>query len=148
MELNALLQEHFGTLAAEVEASIRWFGTSIEGIQPAYAVLIENQETFTQEEVRTALAFYGGDQWPAAVAAARADRPMLVINVLPDIVRASLVKHLVSGASPLTPSETRRLQVIVSRQNQNAQRLYNYLVSALAERVADAQQRFQPGRSA
>lgn len=136
--LGRLFVESFGALAAEVEASIRWFGAALETLPAASDLLDATSMALTGEEMDAALAFYRGKQWPDAIAALRQRdaRPMLVVNRLPELVATALRREREVGTRVLSPVEERRLIILLTRQNMDAQMLYNYALSALAEQLA------------
>lgn len=136
--LDRLFVEHFGALAAQVEASIRWFGTALETMPAASDLLDATSVALTGEEMEAALTFYRGKQWPDAIAALRQRdaRPMLVVNRLPELVATALQRDREVGTRVLSLVEERRLIILVTRHNQDAQMLYNFALSALAEQLA------------
>lgn len=132
---NDILAEHFGDLAAIVHDRVRWFGAAIESIPPAYAVL-QSAPPMTDAQSAEALEFYAGnEQWPADVKESRqrANRPILVINRLPELFAASVAAHERDDKEPLTNADLSRLAAVIASQNRDAQMLYNYLLSQLAE---------------
>jgi len=85
-----------------------------------------------RERAGRIMRFYSGDeQWTAPEVHERSKRgrPLLTINRLPALVHASKEK----GKEHLTPDQLYALAYAVTLQNMDAQRLYNYEFSMLAE---------------
>jgi len=123
---------------------VQWWGTRIAEVAPATAILEAYRDVhFTPDEFAKAVEFYEGRQWPQDVLEFRAQRPprpTLVVNRLPDLVAVALAK----SDGDLNPQSRTRLIVILTRQNQDAQMAYNYVVSAFVEMVETMQPSASP----
>lgn len=123
-------------LLAKLQEQVSWFGAALADIGTAQSV-IDAGPSMTLEEVQRELDFYHGRQWPEHVLKLRTaqspPRPTLVVNRLPEIVSAALDKQRAVGLPELSQSFLYLLEAIVTRQNRDAQVLYNYLLSALVE---------------
>lgn len=133
-EFTALLTERFGSLAAVLAEQAAWWGQKIAEIPTASAILESGIYTFRVDELFAAEKFYGGDQWPKEILALREGRrPALVINRLPALVAAAIDRQRREGLPELLDHQRRRLIALITWQNIDAQRLYNYTASAFVE---------------
>lgn len=134
-ELDRLFSEALGPIADQVRKVVAWWGTALESVAPAMAILnaadIEAVYGRT-DETAALLDFYEGHQWPALIRYQRVTRPCLVVNRLPEIVALAIARC----PTPLSAEDLRALKIAVTRENKDAQMLYNYTLSAFAEHLS------------
>lgn len=133
---RVVLTEMTPDLVERLTALVDWWGSSVAGMAPAGAVLeAARDEVFSDEDDRELHAFARGEQWPGEVKSYREEqeRPCLVLNRIRELIAASLAAHRRAGLVELDEGQRRRLTLVITRENRDAQLLYNYLVSAVAE---------------
>ena len=141
-KLATEIAERLTMTAFDLRGNIRWAGDSIETMAPARHVLSANRyllDSCTAEFTGRMLRFYSGEeQWERAVEDARYEkqRPSLVINQIPALVAAAVAAQRTAGLPDLTDQEMEQLIVVLTARNSDAQRLYNYLWSSVAEITA------------
>lgn len=117
--------------------ALKWYGTPLDEVPPAEAWLASAGRYSFADEC-WALPFFSGEQWERHTLKEREDagRPTLVLNRLPGIVAIAVAKSRLSGWNDLhRAGELQDLYVAVTVPNADAQRLYNYTGSALAEEI-------------
>jgi hypothetical protein len=142
IDLDAILREDFGALALQIRDQVAWWGAQLDSPLTVSQVIASVSRELTDEEKAEALKFYDGDQWPEEVAAVREGRPCCVVNRLPELVAAAIAKEFgsfmpgeVLPAQVAADIET--LKIVITRQNRDAQMLYNYLISAYVEIISN-----------
>ncbi len=127
------------TLIGVLKESAQWWGAAFETMPSADAVIRSSRE-LSNDEIIDALEFYDGQQWPQDVLAHRCGhvvdgvsvppRPCLVVNRLTKLVALAIDRN---AGVKLSMRDMRILKAIITRQNRDAQMLYNYTLSSLVE---------------
>jgi len=112
----------------------KWYGDDMEG--ETFASVIIAGVAGDQVSVEDAiwyLRFYTGEQWDPKVAQRRKSegRPCLIINRLPGMVSRILAKATTTQQND--EKYRTRVAVEVTRRNRDAQIIYNWMVSNVAE---------------
>lgn len=112
---------------------IKWYGDTNETILPALQMIAGL--SFTDQELDDADDFARGNQWDEKIKAERiaAERPCLVANRIVMMVSKSLAMESIGH---LEYWQFRYLRAAIVSRNRDAQKLYNYQISALAEIAA------------
>ncbi len=127
----------------DAPGQVRWLGDSLESMPTARSIIDAGPiPQLSTEQLQKLIAFYKGEQWDPEVLGIRRGRPSLVVNVLPRLVSLALDANTAAGLSPMSDAELDRLWVILTIRNMDAQRMYNYMVSAVAEITAAMAQKF------
>lgn len=119
----------------------KWYGDKPEDIQRARAVIsswpVGTSPAQTDILMNQAATFLHGEQWDAEIVRDRDEkqRPTLVINLIPRLVDVAIHREIEAGGEMLTREERVRLQTILTLRNMDAQKMYNYMVSARTEMV-------------
>lgn len=140
----SLLSDLIGEVGEKIAEHAKWFGNAIATMPTARAVL-DAAESIQASEADDLERFYRGDQWPRDITAQRAEspaRPTLTVNRLPELVAAATDRQRAEGLPPLDDRELRMLQIVVTLHNRDAQVLYNYMLSRLAELVSSHETTF------
>ncbi len=116
---------------------VQWQGTSLTDPPPARELLRQTayiRERLTPGQVKALGDFYTGQEQDADTLSIRTGnrRPTLTVNLLPALV-ARMISDAAREGKTLTDEERTDLVIIVTLLNRDAQRLYNYLLSAAAE---------------
>jgi hypothetical protein len=117
-------------LVPAVAAGIAWHGDDLIHSPSGAAILASIPDGW--EPTADLLNFYNGDQWAPEVLERRQGRPCLVVNMLPRLYA------LAWDAGAGHPEDDERLKCWITYRNMEAQRLYNYMVSAAAEVAVEA----------
>ncbi len=158
IDLDAILAEEFDAIALKIRDQVAWWGAQLDSPLTVSQVIASASRELTEEEKTDALKFYDGDQWPEEIKMARAGyppmngnpaviaRPCCVVNRLPELVAAAIAKEYGSFApGEVLPAQIvadiQTLKILITRQNRDAQMLYNYLVSAYVEIISNRSRR-------
>ena len=112
----------------------QWTGWPQDSIPPARAILsAHNLHDTTPEEIRESAEFCDGKQWDDRHIQERIKhgRPTLTVNVISGILASAIAQE----SNPLSAGDIDALKFVLYRELGDAQRLYNYTNSALAELV-------------
>lgn len=155
IDLDKLIEEGWGTIALQIRDQVAWWGNALESPLTVSSVIASASRELTAEEKADALKFYDGDQWPEDVKALRSGmpfgegmprnppRPCLVVNRLPELVATAIANeygpHFIAAGEAIPAelaAELETLKIVITRQNRDAQMLYNYLISTYAEIIS------------
>jgi hypothetical protein len=126
------------SIPIEQETSLYWPGDEIRSNVTVAALIAaeKNWPTMTPEETLAADKFFSGEQWDEQLRDRRMDegRPCLVINRLPGLAACAIQASNDAG-QPITELDKAILRIVLVRRNGDAQRFYNFMASAIAERT-------------
>ncbi len=126
-------------LLPEIDAGVAsWHGDTTEFMQPAEVVIASDPGHSVDHAYLTdeyCDLFYAGQQWDEFILRDRrkSGRPTLVLNRLPMLADVAIARRDPNRPS-LTPKQLRALCRAITRRNRDAQMLYNYEFSFMAEK--------------
>lgn len=148
--LEAPDEEPLETFAQMLRTSAEWSGDRFEDAVPVSVVLRCAKYNPTEAEIAEAENFCNGfHQWPEDVVERRNTdgRPTLVINRLPSLVHAAVTASLKIGEL-VSDDDERLVTFHIVQRNRDAQKIYNYMRSQMAEEVARFRKlRLNPAKS-
>lgn len=115
---------------------VQWMGDPVESMPSVESLLMADTCKYPDHVEERALCFYDGDQWEPHVKLDRQNkgRPALVVNRLPLLVAAAIDASMKTPfGMPMTEIRLTRLKIVLTKRNEDAQRLHNFICSAVAE---------------
>jgi hypothetical protein len=140
-QLSLKVAERLGQVL-DGPGKVKWYGDPMDNMPTAASILASLPILPPRHKIDEILDFYHGQQWNTELRRHRGDRPTLTMNMLPLLVAGALDSQRKAGLPELCDEDLEKLIVILASRNVDAQKMYNYMVSQVAEIMSMTTERF------